>query len=145
MLQYFYKKLEASWIFTLVRECQDQVSQRQHKETEVNFCWSQSWDTTKTEERPGRWADGLPRARRGAWAGFCSPHSALRDANGACVCVPWHKLVSGMLLPSLLLLGRLGALTFLSLHGHQTLSLSCSFSPQVELYVLKHLVCLRLE
>lgn len=68
MLQYFYKKLEASWIFTLIGDCQDQVSQRQHKETELDFFWSVlrrnqdrgkarevSWWTASCQERGMSW------------------------------------------------------------------------------------------
>lgn len=54
-----------------------------------------SLERHEDRKMPGRWADGLPDARRGTWAGFCSPHSALRDGNRACACVSWHKLVSG--------------------------------------------------
>lgn len=51
----------------------------------------------------------------------------------------------GVLLPSLLFLGGLGALPSLLFDGHQTLSFSCLFSPQMELCFWNHLVCLRLE
>lgn len=78
-------------------------------------------------KRPGRWVDGLPDARRGMWAGFYSPPSALRWKQSLCLCVLAQVGFRGMLLPSLLLLGRVAALPFILLHGHQTLSLFCFF------------------
>lgn len=66
-----------------------------------------------------------------------APHTVLSEMETEPVLVsPTTDWFQGVLLPSLLLLGST-TISFTS----WSLSLSCFFSPQVELCVWKHLVC----